>query len=100
MSEIVNTGQARSQLSRLLRRVEGGEEVVIARAGKPVARLVAVQPTDAPAVRRKVPELGTAKGLFELDPDWDAPMTDDELAEWYDAPLTADPEPGSTRSKG
>jgi prevent-host-death family protein len=39
-SEIVNVHAAKSNLSRLLERVEAGEEIVIGRAGKPVARLV------------------------------------------------------------
>ena len=40
MTEIVNIHDAKTQLSRLLQRVEGGERVVIARAGKPIADLV------------------------------------------------------------
>ena len=40
MSETVNVHDAKTHLSRLLERAEAGEEIVIARAGKPVARLV------------------------------------------------------------
>jgi prevent-host-death family protein len=40
----VNVHEAKTQLSKLLRRVAAGEEIVISRAGKPVARLVAVEP--------------------------------------------------------
>lgn len=45
MSQTVNVHEAKTHLSRLLESVERGEEVVIARAGKPVARLVAATPT-------------------------------------------------------
>ena len=41
---IVNVHQAKTQLSRLLARVEAGEDVVIARRGEPVARLVGCKP--------------------------------------------------------
>ena len=41
---VVNVHQAKTQLSRLLARVEAGEEIVIARRGNPVARLVPCQP--------------------------------------------------------
>ena len=43
-SEVVNVHAAKSQLSRLLERAEAGEEIVIARAGKPVAKLVRYVP--------------------------------------------------------
>jgi len=81
----VNIHEAKTHFSELLRRVEEGEEVTIARAGKPVARIVRAE---APKRER---QLGTGKGKIWLAPDWDAPMTEEELAEWYDAPLsTAD----------
>ncbi len=44
----VNIHEAKTHLSRLLEEVEGGEEIVIARAGKPVARLVPNLPNGAP----------------------------------------------------
>lgn len=66
----VNIHQAKSQLSRLLRRVAAGEEVVIARAGKPVARLV---PYAVP--RRRV--LGCDAGRLEIPDDFDAPLPED-----------------------
>ena len=56
--------EAKSSLSRLVEAVEAGEEVVLARNGRPVARLVAW--VDAPASRR----LGVAEGFFsDLEPD-------------------------------
>ena len=44
---VVNVHEAKTQLSRLLAQVEAGEEVVIARRGRPVARLVRCQPKGA-----------------------------------------------------
>ena len=70
----VNVHAAKTQLSRLLERVAQGEEVVIAKAGKPVARLVPVEP---PAAARRP---GTARGLGRLGEDFDAPMPDEFLA--------------------
>jgi prevent-host-death family protein len=72
----VNIHQAKSQLSSLLRRVEEGEEVVIARAGIPIARLVAVRV--APAPRR----LGQDAGRFEVPADFNSPLPDDVLADF------------------
>ncbi len=67
--ELVNIHQAKTQLSRLLQEVEQGEEVVIARAGVPIARLVAwqepAQPVAAP---------GAMRGGIELADDFDAPL--------------------------
>ena len=60
--------EAKTQLSRLLARVEAGEEVIIARAGTPVARLVRFTP--AVAVRRP----GTARGQIHMSDDFDAPL--------------------------
>lgn len=71
----VNIHQAKTQLSQLLRRVSAGEEVVIARAGKPIARLVPVE-----AAPRRL--LGLDEGLFEVPDDFDAPLSDDVLSEF------------------
>lgn len=71
-----NVQEAKSQLSRLLRLVESGEEVVIARYGKPIAKLVGL----APSVGQRVP--GTWQGLIEMSDDFD-----DELPESWMEPL-------------
>ena len=71
----VNVHEAKTHLSRLLAEVEHGEEVVIARAGKPVAKLVPVQ---APAGRR----LGIDEGVFEVPDDFDAPLPNEVLADF------------------
>ena len=65
----MNVHQAKTQLSRLLEAVEAGEDVVIARAGKPVARLVPVVPDE------RVP--GRLKGRLTLSEDFDAPLPGD-----------------------
>ena len=70
---LVNVHQAKTQLSRLLARVQAGEEIVIARAGRPVARLV---PVEAP-VGKRVP--GSAAGRIRISDDFDTPLPDDVL---------------------
>ncbi len=75
--EIVNMFQAKSSLSRLVEAIEQGEEreIVIARNGRPAARLVPVE--SAPAAKR----LGIAKGKFEVPEDIDA--HNDEVARLF-----------------
>jgi prevent-host-death family protein len=68
----VNILEAKTHLSRLLTRVEAGEEIVIARAGRPVARIV---PFATPV--RRVP--GSAQGEFVVPDDFDAPLPDEVL---------------------
>lgn len=63
----VNVHEAKTHLSRLLVRVAAGEEIVISRAGKPVARLVPIRS----AVART---LGIDRGLFEVPDDFDGPL--------------------------
>jgi prevent-host-death family protein len=69
---VVGVHQAKTQLSALLRRVGEGEDVVITRGGRPVARLVAVE-----GARRR--EFGRDRGLFEVPDDFDAPLPADVL---------------------
>ena len=73
----VNTHEAKTQLSRLLALVEKGEEVVIARNGKPVAKIVPL--TAAKPARR----LGTAAGKVVVPPEFFDPLPEDDLAAWY-----------------
>jgi prevent-host-death family protein len=91
----VNIHQAKTHLSRLLQRVAAGEEVTIARAGVPIARLVAVK------AEGKTRPLGFARGEIWIADDFDAPLPDDLLKEFYggEIPLI---EPGrpNRRSKG
>ena len=68
MTMEINVHQAKTHFSKLLERVALGEEVVIARAGRPVARLVRFE---ASPTRRVV---GTAKGRFTLPDDFNEPL--------------------------
>lgn len=72
--QTVNIHEAKTHLSRLLEQVAGGEEVVIAKAGKAIARLVPLEST--PKKRR----LGLLKGKLNVPDDFDAPLTDKELS--------------------
>ncbi|MEI7665975.1 MAG: type II toxin-antitoxin system prevent-host-death family antitoxin [Synechococcaceae cyanobacterium ELA263] len=69
--EPVNIHQAKTQLSQSLHGVEQGEEVVIARAGVPIALLVGWK---APA--QPVAEPGAMRGRIQLRDDFDAPLAD------------------------
>lgn len=72
--KVVNVHEAKAHLSRLLNRVAAGEEIVIAKAGKPVARLV---PVAVPAGKRV---LGGWKGRVTIPDDFDAPLPEVVLA--------------------
>jgi prevent-host-death family protein len=69
----VNVQEAKTRLSQILAAVEGGEDVVIARDGKPVVRLV---PVAAPAPR----EVGFVTG--SVPDSFFEPLPDDELTAW------------------
>jgi prevent-host-death family protein len=72
MAEI-SVYEAKTQLSKLLDRAVAGEEVVITRNGRPVARLV-------PALRKRSPrKLGALRGKIRVPEDFDAPLPDDVL---------------------
>ena len=68
MPDMVNIHDAKTHFSRLVERVEAGEELVIARAGRPVARLVPLNARRAP--RRP----GGWEGKVWMAPDFDAPL--------------------------
>ena len=72
---VVNVHEAKTTLSRLLMQVENGEEVIIARNGKPVARLVACQ-------RRGKRRPGTLKGKITVSDSIFDPLPEDELRAW------------------
>jgi prevent-host-death family protein len=65
-TQSVNVHEAKTHLSRLLERVEGGEEIVVARAGRPIARIVPYRARTQP----RVP--GAWRGRVHLGPDFDA----------------------------
>ncbi len=64
----VNIHEAKTQFSKLIERVQQGEEIIIAKAGRPVARLVPAKQ----GVKRRVP--GSARGRVTIAPDFDAPL--------------------------
>jgi prevent-host-death family protein len=74
MKKEVNVHEAKTQLSRLLRRVTAGEEIVIANRGVPVARLVRV-----PRAKTRR-ELGIEREHLKVADDFDAPLPPDLLA--------------------
>ena len=69
----VNIHEAKTQFSRLIAAVEQGEEIVIARYGQPIARLVAIRP---PVTRRNP---GSAKGRVKIPPSFFEPLPDEVL---------------------
>ena len=75
----VNVYEAKTHFSKLLRRVRAGEEIVIADAGKPVARLVPIGPEAGPRV------LGGDEGAVWIADDFDAPLPDDVIDAFYGA---------------
>jgi prevent-host-death family protein len=77
----VNIHEAKTHFSRLLQRVAAGEEVVIARAGVPVARLVPV------VQKQNARPLGFARGEVWVADDFDAPLPDDLLKQFYGGTL-------------
>jgi prevent-host-death family protein len=79
MSRVVNVHEAKTHLSRLLDEVRAGEEIIVAKAGRPYARLV---PFEAPAPR----ELGFMPELARLGEAVLEPLDVDDLAD-YEAEL-------------
>jgi prevent-host-death family protein len=71
----VNIHEAKTNLSKLIEKACSGDEVIIAKAGLPMVRLV---PVDRPAKRI----FGSAKGQITFKKGWDAPMTKRELDEF------------------
>jgi prevent-host-death family protein len=70
MEKAVNIHEAKTHLSRLIERVEAGEEITLARAGRPVARLVPYLPPARPRV------FGLLRGQITIAGDFDAPLPD------------------------
>ncbi len=78
---MINIHEAKTNLSRLLARVEAGEEIVIARAGKPIARLV-------PIAQRAPRKLGQLRGQIWLADDWDSDEVNEEIArDFYESEI-------------
>ncbi len=67
--------QAKTNLSKILKKVENGEEVIIARGDKPVAKIV-------PLEKRVNRKAGTMKGMLSWEPGAFDPLSPEELKEW------------------
>ena len=74
MSAVINIHEAKTHLSRIIEEVAAGKEVVIAKAGKPMARLVPL----APAVKPK--KFGTLKGKIHVPDNFNDPLPAELLA--------------------
>jgi prevent-host-death family protein len=84
----VNIGEAKDRLSKLVAAAKRGEDVVIARAGHPEVRLVAIEfenENRSRAARRRAFIGSVPKPETEID--WFAPMSEADLAQWYDSPI-------------
>ena len=73
-ADAYNIHDAKTNLSRIIDRVEHGEEIIISRAGTPVAKVVPLSP------RAERTGRGSLKGRLRLADDWDAPAVNDALA--------------------
>jgi prevent-host-death family protein len=72
----INIYQAKTQLSKLVEQAAAGEDVIIARGGKPVARLTRLQPA------RRAIRFGLLKGKVKVAADFDAPLPAEVLSQF------------------
>lgn len=79
--EIINTHDAKTHLSKLLEKVERGEEFIIARAGKPIAKLSAIEQNPQQPKSR----LGLLRGQIQVNDDWDSAEANKDIEhEFYE----------------
>lgn len=78
-SIVVNISEAKTQLSRLVDRAAAGENIVIAKYGRPIAKLSRLEPT------RRTIIFGLLEGQIQVPDDFDAPLPDDVLAKFYES---------------
>lgn len=83
MARMVNLYEAKTQLSSLVEAAAAGDEIIIAKKGRPRARLVAAR---TPARRRP----GGSKGKIWIAPDFDAPLPEDVVAAFEGAAVRRD----------
>jgi len=76
MDTVINIHEAKTHLSKIVEDVAAGAEVIIAKAGKPMARL---SPINAPARPKK---LGVLKGKIKVPDDFNAPLDDEVIADF------------------
>jgi prevent-host-death family protein len=74
MSRIINIREAKAHLSRILDEVAAGSEVIIAKDGKPMARLAPFTGV------RRAKKLGLLKGKIKVPDDFNAPLPQDVMA--------------------
>lgn len=74
MEHQINIHEAKTQMSKLVERAQGGEEIIIAKAGKPVARIVPLE-----KVKRK---LGLLDGKIKIPDDFNDALPDEILAQF------------------
>ena len=73
---VVTIHEAKTNLSRLIQKASNGEEVIIARGSKPIAKLVALGEVKG----QRQP--GSMKGVLKVGPEFFDPLPEDELAAW------------------
>jgi prevent-host-death family protein len=93
----VNIHEAKTHFSELIAAVERGEEITIARRGKPIAKLSLAEAD--PAAARPKPRFGLWKGKGKILPSFYEPMSEDELAEW-ESPIEGFEELSKSTPKG
>ncbi|MGF7005952.1 type II toxin-antitoxin system Phd/YefM family antitoxin [Aminobacter sp. BE322] len=71
----ISVAEAKAKFSELIKRAEAGEEIVVTRHGKAVARVVPPEPEEGP-----LPRIGALKGKIWMAEDFDAPL--DEFKEY------------------
>ena len=77
----VNVHEAKTHLSRLLAEVEKGQEIIVARDGKPVAKIVPFKPQKKNRIK-----FGDLKGKIWIADDFDDPLPDELLEKWTSFP--------------
>ena len=73
----LNIHEIKTQFSKYIDMVEAGETVVVCKRNIPVAEIRAIE-----RKKKRTPVFGSAAGMVEIKPSFDAPMTEEELAEW------------------
>jgi prevent-host-death family protein len=74
--DVITIHTAKTTLSQIIARVEAGEEIIIARGKKPIAKLVPLQPK---ATKR---QFGALRGVISVGPEFFEPLSEEELAAW------------------
>jgi prevent-host-death family protein len=84
----INIHEAKTHLSKIVEEVALGEEVIIAKAGKPIAKLVPLEKN----IKRPARVPGGLKGQIWVADNFDEPMPESDLALWNAAPIFPDAE--------